>query len=177
MTDSPPLLYPGPRAALLRRVRALAPDDLRALDAAVRTLAAEKAGRNVDKGFFYAWWDGPRLPSDAERELDDLFADMLIALAGGLTGLDVERFGSQLAPKRGGLDAFFSRFLRPRQSRQLQDASIGLIEGAVAPWDPRLAIVATWNMICAVALRDHLPPPTADRLGAAWRRALGDLPA
>lgn len=177
MTGSPPLLYPGPRAALLRRVRAMTPDDLRALDAAVQALVAEKAGRNIDKGFFYAWWDGPRLPTDAERELDDLFADMLIALAGGLTGIDVERFGGQLAPKRGGLDTVFSRFLQPQKSRQFQDASIGLIEGAVAPWDPRLAIVAIWNMICAVALRDHLPPTTAGRLEAAWRRALGDLPS
>jgi hypothetical protein len=143
----------------------------------VRALVAEKAGRNVDKGFFYAWWDGPRLATDAARELDDLFAAMLIALAGGLTGIDVERFGGQLAQTRGGLDTFFSRFLRPQKSRQFQDASIGLIEGAVAPWNPRLAIVATWNMVCALALRDHLPPPTAARLEAAWRRALGDLPA
>jgi hypothetical protein len=161
----------------MRRVRALTPDDLRSLDEAVRALVAAKAGRNMDKGYFYAWWDGPRLRADSEHELDDLFGEMLSALASGLTGIDVERLGGQLAPRRGGLDAFFSRFLRPRQSRQLQDASIGLIEGAVAPWEPRLAIIAIWNMICAVALRDHLPPPTIDRLEAAWRRALGDLPA
>ena len=38
MSDLPPLLYPGPRAALLRRVRALTPAELHALDAAVREL-------------------------------------------------------------------------------------------------------------------------------------------
>lgn len=177
MTGHPPLLYPGPRAALLRRVRTLRPAELQALDAAVRALLAEKAHRHADKGFFYAWWEGPRPPAEVEVELNLLFGDLLVALAGGLTGLDVERVGAQFAPKPRGLDGLVNLFLRPRPKVQLQDAAIGLIEDALAPWDPRLAIVATWNMACAVALRDRLPAATVDRLEAAWRRALGDPPA
>lgn len=177
MTDRPPLLYPGPRAALLRRVRALTVDDLHALDAAVRALLAERAHRHVDKGYFFAWWDGPRLDHAGEDELQQLFGDVLVALAGGLTGLDVERVGAQFVSKRRGLDGIVDLFLRPRKPHQLQDASIGLIDSAVAPWDPRLAVVATWNMACAVALRRHLRDATAAALEAAWRRALGDPPA
>jgi hypothetical protein len=67
--------------------------------------------------------------------------------------------------------------MRPRPPRQLQDASIALIEGHLEPWDPRLAIVATWNMACAVALRRRLPERTVAALEAAWRRAVGDPPA
>jgi hypothetical protein len=102
---------------------------------------------------------------------------MLVAMAGGLTGLDVERVGAQFMQKRRGLDSLVDVFLRPRKPHQLQDASIGLIESAVAPWDPRLAVVAAWNMTCAVALRRHLPDATRTALEAAWRRALGDPPA
>ena len=67
-------------------------------------------------------------------------------------------------------------FNPPRPSRRLQDASIGLIEDTLAPWDPRRAIVATWNMGCAAALRDHLPPATIEKLELPWRRALGEPP-
>jgi hypothetical protein len=177
MSDLPPLLYPGPRAALLRRVRTLTPADLHALDAAVRELAGDKAHRHADKGFFYAWWEGPRPPSEVEDELNVLFGDLLVALAGGRTGLDVERVAAQFAPKPRGLDGIMNLFLRPRPRVQLQDAAIGLVEDALAPWDPRLAIVATWNMACAAALREHLAAATIDRLEAAWRRALGEPPA
>jgi hypothetical protein len=61
-------------------------------------------------------------------------------------------------------------------SRRLQDASIGLIEATLAPWDPRRAIVATWNMACAAALRERLRPTTIEALEAAWRTALGEPP-
>jgi hypothetical protein len=178
MTDGrPPLLYPGPRAALLRRVRTLTVDDLHALDAAVRDLLAERVHRHVDKGYFFAWWDGPRLDEAGEDELHLLFGDVLVALAGGLTGLDVERVGAHFTQKRRGLDGLVDLFLRPRKTHQLQDASIGLIESALAPWDPRYAVVATWNVACAAALRRHLPDATVAALEAAWRRALGDPPA
>lgn len=176
MTDRPLLLYPGPRAALLRRVRSLTVDDLHRLDEAVRALLAERKHRTVDKGFFFAWWDGPKLSREMEDELQELFGAVLVALAGGLTGLDVERIGAQFAPKRRGLDGLVDLFFRPR-SFPLQDASIGLIENALAPWDPRLAIVATWNVACAAALRGHLAEETVATLEAAWRRALGDPPA
>ncbi len=176
MTERPPFLYPGPRAALLGRVRALTIDDLHALDAAVRSLVAEKVDRRADKGVLFAWWEGPRLRKDEEQELHDLFAAILAALAGGLTNLDVERVGARFAPKPSVLGSLAQTFFPPRESRRLQDVSIGLIEDAVAPWDARLAIVATWNMACAAALREHLPAAMVATLEAAWRRALGEPP-
>ncbi len=177
MTDRPPLLYPGPRVALLRRIAALTIDDLHLLDTTVRELAAGKTHRDVAKGYFFAWWDGPRLAREHEDELQDLFAAVLAALARGLTGIDVEMVGTALAPRPSILDGLLAAFRSPRRSQHLQDTSIGLIESAVAPWDPRLAVVATWNMACAVALRDHLGEPTRTTLEAGWRQALGDLPA
>lgn len=179
MSERPPLIYPGPRRALLRRVATLTVEDLHALDDAVRTLVAERAHKHLDKGFFFAWWEGPALPRELEDEVHALFSDILVALASGLTGIDVERIAPQLAPKRRGfgLDGFVELFLRPRPPHQLQDTSIALIEGHLAPWDPRLAIIATWNVACAAALREHLPERTVATLEAAWRRALGDPPA
>ncbi len=176
MRERPPFLYAGPRAALLRRIHAVTVDDLHALDAAVASLIVDKAHRRADKGFLYAWWEGPRLQDDEEQELQELFAAVLAALAGGLTNIDVERFGAQLAPKPTGLASLSQVFFPPSQTRRLQDASIGLIDGAVAPWDPRRAVVAIWNMACAAALRDHLSPATVATLEAAWRQALGEPP-
>ena len=70
------------------------------------------------------------------------------------------------------------RLLRPSSAnRPLQSAAIGLIEDAVAPWDPRLAIVACWNLACAATLRKHLPVEVVDVLEGAWRRAIGEPPA
>lgn len=179
MTERPALIDPGPRRAVLRCVAALTVDDLHALDDAVRTLLDERAHKRVDKGFFFAWWEGPQLPHELEEDVHAYFADVLVALATGLTGIDVERIAPQLAPKRSGfgLDSFVQLFLRPRPPRQLQDASIALIEGHLDPWDPRLAIVATWNMACAAALHRHLPASTVTALEAAWRRAIGEPPA
>jgi len=179
MTERPALIDPGPRRAVLRRVAALTADDLHALDDAVRALLAERAHKRLDKGFFFAWWEGPEMPRELEEDVHAFFSDVLVALATGLTGIDVERIAPQLAPKRTGfgLDGFVQLFLRPHPPRQLQDASIALIEGHVDPWDPRLAIVATWNMACAVALRAHLRAATVTALEAAWRRAVGDPPA
>jgi hypothetical protein len=176
-SEREPILYPGPRHMLLRRVAALTVDDLHALDAAVRALAAEKSHKHVDKGYFFAWWDGPRIDRDGERELEDLFASVLAAIATGLTGLDVERLAGTFAKKKStGLEVF-AEMLMPRRSHELQDAAIALIEGHVAPWDPRLAIVATWNMVCARALGAHLPVATLETLVAPWRRAIGEPPA
>ncbi len=177
--ERPPLIYPGPRRALLARVSALTVDDLHALDEAVRALVAERAHKHLDKGFFFAWWEGPEMPRELEEEVHGLFSDVLVALATGLTGIDVERLAPQLAPKRTGfgLDGFVELFLRPHPPRQLQDASIALVEGHVAPWDPRLAIVAIWNVACAAALRERLRESTVTALEAAWRRAIGEPPA
>jgi hypothetical protein len=176
MSERRPFLSPGPRAVLLRAVGAISIDDLHGLDSAVLALRDEKR-RDVDKGFVFAWWEGPPLATEDEEELNDLFADVVTALATGLTGLDVERVAARFAQKPSVLDGIARLFLPPRAKRRLQDASIGLIEDAVAPWDPRLAIVATWNMACAAALREHLSAATVEKLEAAWRRALGDVPA
>lgn len=176
MTEGPLLLYPGPRNALLRRIAALTTDELHALDAAVRELAAAKSHRHVDKGIHFAWWSGPRLPKELERELDDLFPAVLAALAEGLTGVDVQRV-SRLTPQKTGLEALTAMFLRPRPPNPVQEISVHLIEEHVAPWDPRLAIIATWNVACAAALRGRLPDAAIETLEAAWRRAIGDPPA
>ena len=176
MTDRVPFLYAGPRAVLLRRIRSLTVDDLHALDAAVGSLILEKTHRHADKGFLYAWWEGPRLKDEEDEEMQELFSAVLAALAGGLTDVDVERFGARLAPKPTGLGAISQVFFPPSQARRIQDVSIGLIEDVVAPWNPQRAVVAIWNMACAAALRDHLPPATIAMLQAAWRRALGDPP-
>jgi hypothetical protein len=175
-----PLLFPGPRAALLGRLSQLTVQDLHALDAAVLALRDEKPYRKrADKGFWLAWYEGPRLKRAEGDELQDLFGDVVVAIAGGLTGLDVERFGARLGGgQQGGAIGDLMRLLRPSSAnRPLQGAAIGLIEDAVAPWDPRLAIVACWNVACAVTLRKHLPVEVVDVLEGAWRRAIGEPPA
>jgi hypothetical protein len=177
MTHGVSLVDPVRRVAVLRRVATLTVDDLHALDSAVRTLAAGKAHRQVDKGFFFAWGEGPDIRLGEGDEVQDLFADVLAALASGLTGLDVAAIGARFAPKPAGFQGFLQVVLPPRPSRRLQDASIGLIEDALSPWNPQRAIVATWNMACAVVLRPHLTTPTLEILEAPWRDAMGELPA
>ena len=183
MSRSPgrdPLLLPEPRAALLNRLGQLTIEDLHTLDAAVRALREEKPYRKrVDKGFWLAWYEGPRLTTAEDNEFGDLFVHVVVAIAGGLTGLDVERFGVRLGGgQQGGIFGDLARLLRPNSAqRPLQDAAIGLIEDAVAPWDPRLAIVACWNVACAATLRSHVPVEVVDVLEGAWRRALGEPPA
>ena len=179
-----PLLFPGPRAALLGRLSQLTVEDLHALDAAVLALRDEKLRdeklyrKRVDKGFWLAWYEGPRLTRAEGDELQDLFGHVVVAIAGGLTGLDVERFGVRLGDgQQGGAIGDLMRLLRPSSAnRPLQSAAIGLIEDAVAPWDSRLAIVACWNVACAVTLRTHLPGEVVDVLEGAWRHALGEPP-
>lgn len=179
-SERDPLLFPGPRAALLGRLSQLTVEDLHALDAAVLALRDEKPYRKrVDKGFWLAWYEGPRLTRAEGEELQDLFGHVVVAIAGGLTGLDVERFGVRLGDgQQGGAIGDLMRLLRPSSAnRPLQSAAIGLIEDAVAPWDPRLAIVACWNVACAATLRKYLPVEVVDVLEAAWRRAIGEPPA
>ena len=55
--------------------------------------------------------------------------------------------------------------------------AIRLIDRAVAPWDPHLAIVACWNVACAATLRHHLAAGMVGVLEIAWRTALGEPPA
>jgi len=179
-SERDPLLFPGPRAALLGRLSQLTVEDLHALDAAVLALRDEKPYRKrVDKGFWLAWYEGPRLKRAEGDELQDLFGHVVVAIAGGLTGLDVERFGVRLGDgQQGGAIGDLMRLLRPSSAnRPLQSAAIGLIEDAVAPWDPRLAIVACWNVACAATLRKYLPVEVVEVLEGAWRRAIGEPPA
>ena len=179
-SERDPLLFPGPRAALLGRLSQLTVEDLHALDAAVLALRDEKPYRKrVDKGFWLAWYEGPRLKRAEGDELQDLFGHVVVAIAGGLTGLDVERFGVRLGDgQQGGAIGDLMRLLRSTSAdRPLQGAAIGLIEDAVAPWDPRLAIVACWNVACAATLRKYLPVEVVEVLEGAWRRAIGEPPA
>ena len=176
-----PLLYAGPRAAILRRLRELRQAHLVALDAAVRELAAAKPLRKrVDHGFWFAWYEGPKLSRQEEDELAILFTDVVVAIAGGVSGIDDGRFGERLRPRPqglGGLLGGLGGFLAPRPSRRLEEAAIGLIEDTVAPWNPRLGVVAAWNMACAIALRGRLDPRVEEALLVAWEKALGPLPA
>ena len=176
MPDRTPLLDPTARTAVLARVRTLTSDDLHALDAATRAVAAKPAYRHADQGYFFAWWDGPGTREPDETEIQDFFADVLVALATSLTGINVAQYGTRLAREPTGMDRLFRFVVPARRSDALQDSSIGLIEDAMAPWSPRRAVVATWNMACAVALRARLPERTRETLEAAWRQALGDLP-
>ena len=175
-----PLLASGPLSAVLERLSRLTVDDLHRLDEAVRAASAEKQyhGR-VDKGFWLAWYTGPHLTSAESRELADMFSSVVVAIASGVTGMDVNRLGPRLGGgDRAGVFGDLFRFIRPGSSnRPLQHAAIALIEDAAAPWDPRLAIVACWNVTCAAALRAHLPAPVLDVLERPWRQALGDPPA
>ncbi len=180
MTGRDSLLNLGARAAVLRRLGRLTIDDLHALDAAVRDLGGEKPYRGrVNRGFWLAWYEGPRLTNAEGRELGDLFPSVVVAIAGGLTGLDVERFGARLkGGEQAGVFGDLGRFLRSGSAaRPLQHAAIGLIEDAAAPWDPRLGIIACWNIACAATLRAHLQTAVVDILEAAWRRAIGEPPA
>ena len=175
-----PLNASGPHSAVLERLGRLTVDDLQRLDAAVRAAGAEKRyhGR-VDKGFWLAWYQGPRLTASEGRELADMFSAVVVAIASGITGLDVNRLGARLGGgDRGGVFGDLFRLVRPGSAdRALQHAAIALIEDAAAPWDPRLAIIACWNVTCAATLRAHLPAPVLDALELAWREALGEPPA
>jgi hypothetical protein len=175
-----PLFHPGARAAVLRRFGNLTIDDLHALDAAVRALRAEKPYRGrVDKGFSLAWYEGPRLTTSEGREVNELFEGVVVAIAGGVTGLDVARLGGHLrGGQQYGVLGDVMRMMRPASANlALQHAAIGLIEDAVAPLDARLAIVACWNVACAATLRAQLPVEVVEVLEGAWRHALGEPPA
>jgi len=175
-----PLLLASARAALLGRLGRLTIADVQALDAAVRALREERPYRKrVDMGFWLAWYEGPHLTGAEGRELEGLFGEVVLAMAHGLTGLDAGRIAPRPVDRyEAGFLADAARLFQhvsPDQSRQ--DAAIGLIERAVAPLDPRLAIVACWNAACAATLRPHLAAGVVGVLEVAWRTALGELPA
>jgi hypothetical protein len=178
MSEPPPLLYGGPRHAIARRYATLSVEDLKALEGAVEELAREREYRKkVDLGFWFAWYDGPRLSRAEEDEVGSLFTEVAVAIATGVTGLDVARFGTRLRPQSEGPLERLTSFFTGRPSHPLQDAAVGLMDDACAPWDPRFGFIAAWNAACAVAFRGRIPERTETILGAAWRAVFGDLPA
>ncbi len=174
------LLPPGRRAALLDRLGALTVSELHALDAAVRARRDEKTyqGR-IDRGFWFAWYAELRLSKRERSELEDLFTEVVVAIARAMTGLDADAItASRRDPQQEGVLGDIARLFLPASSgRSSSDAAIRLIDRAVAPWDPRLAIVACWNVACAATLRRHLAADVVDVLEAGWRTALGEPPA
>lgn len=178
MNEPPPLLYGGPRNAISRRFATLTIEDLQALAGAVEDLAREKENRKkVDHGYWFAWYDGPRLTEAETAQIQGLFTEVVVAIATGVTGLDVARFGARLRPSNHGPLTRLTSFMLARPSRQLEDAAIGLMEDACAPWDPRHGFIAAWNAACAVAFRGRVPAQTEAILAAPWRAVFGDLPA
>jgi hypothetical protein len=178
MSEPPPLLYGGPRHAIAPRYATLRVEDLRALETAVLELAGERQYRKkVDHGYWYAWYDGPRLGRAVEKEIDDLFSEVVVAIATGLTGLDVARYGTRLRPQSEGPLERLTSFFTGRPGHPLQDAAVALMDDACAPWDPRLGFIAAWNAACAVAFRGRIPEQSERILGAAWQKVFGELPA
>jgi hypothetical protein len=180
MSEGEVLLPPGPRAALLDRLRTLTVGEMHALDGAVRTLRTDPAYRGrVDRGFWLAWQAGPRLARVEGAELEELFTEVVVAIAGGLTGLEAERItASSGDPQQEGILGDLARMFLPASiGRSRPDAAIRLIDRAVAPWDPHLAIVACWNVACAATLRHRLAAGMVGVLEVAWRTVLGEPPA
>ena len=166
------------RAAFLTRAGSLTKAELLALGTAVDALIAEGGDRErLTKGFFFAWYKGPSLSDDDNAALNDLFIEVLIVIARALTDVDPRAMtrGRQ-AERQDFLSAVRELFTMKSKSREAEELAIRLIEGAVAPTDPRVALVAAWNAACAVALHGRLPPAVDETLGAAWRRTIGELP-
>lgn len=168
------------RSVFLTRAGSLTKAELLALGTAVDALVAEGGDRELlTKGFFFAWYKGPGLSSDDNAALNALFADVVVAIARSITDVDAWAMtaGRSSEQRPGFLAAFLSLFTQKSRSGEVEDLAIRLIEGAVAPVDPRIALVAAWNAACAVALHGRLDPPVDETLGAAWRRTIGELPA
>ncbi|MEI8332325.1 MAG: hypothetical protein WCH74_00585 [Chloroflexota bacterium] len=168
------------RAAFVTRAGSLTKSELLALGTAVEALVAEGGdAERLTKGFFFAWYKGPSLSSDDNAALNDLFIDVVVAIARSITDVDpwAMTAGRPSGQRPGFAAAFLELFTRKTRDGEVESFAIRLVERAVAPVDPRVALVAAWNASCAVALHGRLDPPVEETLGAAWRRAIGDLPA
>jgi hypothetical protein len=180
-----PLLYPGPEAALTRRLGRLTLEELHGLEEAVVRRRAERPFKGrVDRGFWFAWHDGLNLSRPEQDEIQQLFSAVMVAISVALTGLDVERFGARLGGGSswgsgggGGIGAIFSAIRSKSDVERRQETAIGLIHDATAPWNPRLALMACWNVTCAAAVRRRVKPQTVEALEVAWRDVLGEPPA
>jgi hypothetical protein len=168
------------RATFLNRLGTITKAELLALDRAVDDLVAEGGDeKHLRKGFFFAWYHGPKLTAEDEGALNALFVDVLVAIARGITDVDAWAMtkGRATSQRPGLLGSLLEVFSMRSPSREVEDLAIKLIEGAVMPFDPRVAIVSAWNAACAVVLHGRLDATTDEVLGAAWRRTIGDLPA
>ena len=163
------------RARFLARLGSMTREEVLALDTAVGELLADGADvKRLTRGFWFAWYAGPHLGDTETDDLGLLFADIVVAMAGGVAGVDPRTIAE---PRQGSGGAFLDALFPRRAALELEGVAIRLVESAVAPLDPKRAIVAAWNAGCAIALRGRLAPEVEATLTAAWRRALGDLPA
>lgn len=173
----PPERRAWERERFLVRVRGLSRDEVVALGDAVDALVAEGGdSKKLTRGFFLAWYAGPRLGGEETADLDRLFVDVVVAMALGLTGVDPAVVAGSHGARQGAGATFLAALFPSRASSEITDVAIRLIRGATAPMDPQHAVVAAWNTGSAVVLRGRLDPGVEATLTAAWRRALGDLP-
>jgi hypothetical protein len=183
MSESTPRPGPAPerriweRERFLARVRSMSRAEVIALGDAVGSLVAEGGDRNrLTRGFALAWFTGPRLSDQETRVLDQLFIDIILAMAVAVSGVDPHVVAGSADRTRGAGASFLDVLFPRRQSNGLTEVSLRLIDSALAPVDPQHAIVATYNAGCAIALRDRIAPDVEPVLTAAWRRAFGELP-
>jgi hypothetical protein len=173
----PPERRAWERERFLARIRGMSRAEVIALGDAVDALVAEGGdAKKLTRGFFLAWYEGPRLDKEETAELDQLFVDIVVALATGLAGVDPHVMADPGGGRRGAGIAFLAALFPSRGASELTDVSIRLIRGATQPVDPRRAVVAAWNTGCAIALRGRLDAGVEATLTAAWRRGVGDLP-
>jgi len=173
----PPERRAWERERFLARVRGMSRAEVLALGDAVTTLVAEGGdAKKLRRGFFLAWYAGPKLDGDETADLDRLFVDIVGALATGLSGVDPHAMADTADGRRGAGATFLTALFPSRAASDLTDISVRLIRGALAPIDPKPAIVAAWNTGCAIALRGRLAPDVEATLTAAWLRGVGELP-
>jgi hypothetical protein len=173
----PPERRAWERERFLARIRGMSLAEVVALGDAVDTLISEGGdAKKLTRGFFLAWYEGPRLGREETAELDQLFVDVVVAMAIGLAGVDPRDMADSTDGRRGAGTAFLAALFPSRGASELTDVSIRLIRSVTAPADPKRAVVAAWNAGCAIALRGRLAEDVEATLTAAWRRGVGDLP-
>jgi hypothetical protein len=173
----PPERRAWDRERFLARIQGMSRAEVVALGDAVDALVAEGGdAKKLTRGFFLAWYQGPRLGGDETAELDRLFVDVVVAMAIGLSGVDPRVIAGTADRRHGAGAAFLAALFPSRAASEITDVSLRLISGATAPVDPQRAVVAAWNTGCAISLRGLLAEDVEATLTAAWRRGVGELP-